>query len=171
MADASHDEPTPSGMAWINGGTFQMGSEHHYPEEAPVRKVAVDGFWMDCTPVTNAAFARFVAATGYVTVAERVLYATQYPGANRADLVQGSLTFVQPCEAIPTDDPYRWWQYTPGANWRRPYGDSSSIEGLSDHPVVHIAYEDATAFARKPRFAYSTASVRVSARMPALLAP
>lgn len=135
------------GMIWIAGGRFLMGSDAHYPEEAPAHPVWVDGFWIDPTPVTNAAFARFVAATGYVTVAERTPLAEDYPGADAACLVPGSLVFQAPVAPGDPEDWARWWAFTPGADWRHPQGPGSDLHGLDDHPVVHVCHEDAAAFA------------------------
>ncbi|UWZ40193.1 formylglycine-generating enzyme family protein [Dactylosporangium roseum] len=125
-------------MAWIPGGTFAMGAEGFYPEEAPVRKVTVDGFWIDSHPVTNAEYALFVQETGYRTVAERP--ADQGP--------PGSMVFVQPPGPVPLRDWRVWWELRPGASWRHPFGPESSIRGKSAHPVVHVAYEDAFAYAK-----------------------
>ncbi|MFO7261060.1 MAG: formylglycine-generating enzyme family protein [bacterium] len=136
------------GMVWIPGGTFLMGSDRHYPEERPAHRVSVDGFWMDAHAVTNDEFARFVAATGYVTLAERTPDPADYPGAKPELLVPGSAVFRKPAHRVDLRDPYQWWAYVPGANWRHPFGPDSSIEGLGDHPVVHVAYEDALAYAR-----------------------
>jgi len=110
--------------------------------------VSVDGFWMDAHAVTNDEFARFVAATGYVTLAERTPDPADYPGAKPELLVPGSAVFRKPAHRVDLRDPYQWWAYVPGANWRHPFGPDSSIEGLGDHPVVHVAYEDALAYAR-----------------------
>jgi len=135
-------------MVWIPGGTFQMGSDQHYPEEAPAHRVAVEGFWIDRTPVTNADFRRFVNATGYVTIAEIKPIASDYPGALPHMLRAGSLVFTPPKNLTDLRDWSQWWRFTFGANWRRPYGRNSSISALLDHPVVHIAYPDAEAYAR-----------------------
>jgi formylglycine-generating enzyme required for sulfatase activity len=137
-------------MTWIPGGTFWMGCEGcGMPDALPQHLVSVDGFWMDKTPVTNAAFARFVQATGYVTVAERPLDPKDFPGAAKESLVPGSVVFFKPGIQPPTlENPSQWWRYQAGASWRRPEGPASSIEGRDQHPVVHIAYEDATAYAR-----------------------
>jgi sulfatase modifying factor 1 len=136
------------GMVWIPGGTFLMGSDRHYPEERPAHRVSVDGFWMDAHAVTNDEFARFVAATGYVTVAERAPDPADYPGAKPELLVPGSAVFPKPARRVDLRNPYEWWAYVPGADWRHPLGPDSSIDGLGDHPVVHVAYEDALAYAR-----------------------
>ena len=136
------------GMAWIPGGTCRMGSDDHYPEEAPAHELTVAGFWMDRTPVTNANFARFVEATGYVTVAERELNPADYPGARPELLVPGSVVFRQPDGPVSLSNHFAWWDYVPGACWRHPAGPESAAAGLSRHPVVHVAFEDAQAYAR-----------------------
>jgi formylglycine-generating enzyme required for sulfatase activity len=135
-------------MVWIPGGTFRMGSDKHYPEERPVHRVTVDGFWMDRTPVTNASFARFVEATGHVTFAEVPPRAEDYPGAIPDQLFAGSLVFVRPPGPVDTRDFTNWWKWTRGAQWRQPQGEGSSIEGRDEHPVVHVTFGDAEAFAR-----------------------
>src|SRR5499433_2770929 len=135
-------------MVFIPGGTFRMGSDKHYPEEAPVHRVSVDGFWIDHTPVTNRDFRRFVNATGYVTFAEIPPDPKDYPGALPRMLKAGSLVFTPPKHAVDTRDWSQWWNFKFGANWRRPYGPRSSISGLDDHPAVHVAYRDAEAFAK-----------------------
>jgi formylglycine-generating enzyme required for sulfatase activity len=124
-----------------------MGSEDFYPEERPVHRVAIDGFWMDVYPVTNAAFRRFVEATGYATVAERPPDPADYPGIDPALLVPGSLVFRRPPHPVGLRDHRAWWAYVPGACWRRPEGLGSTLDGLDRHPVVHVAYEDAAAYA------------------------
>jgi formylglycine-generating enzyme len=134
-------------MVWVPGGTFSMGSSDFYPEEGPVHRVAVDGFWMDEHPVTNAEFRRFVKATGYRTVAERPLDPRDYPGADPALLVAGSLVFRRPRARVALHDFRAWWAYVPGACWRRPEGPTSTLGGRERHPVVHIAFEDAEAYA------------------------
>ncbi|MDQ8729237.1 formylglycine-generating enzyme family protein [Bradyrhizobium sp. LHD-71] len=136
-----------SEMIWIPGGTFRMGSNDHYAEEAPAHRVTVDGFWIDRTPVTNRGFRKFVNATGYVTVAETKPDAKDYPGALPHMLRAGSLLFVPPPHMVPLHDWSQWWRFTFGANWSHPYGRKSSTVGLDDHPVVHIAYRDACAYA------------------------
>jgi sulfatase modifying factor 1 len=135
-------------MVWIPGGTFAMGSDKHYPEERPVHRVAVDSFWMDRYPVTNARFAQFVAETGHVTFAEIPPNPNDYPGALPHMLYAGSLVFMQPSGPVDTQNFTNWWQYLKGANWRHPYGPDSTIEGLDDHPVVHVTFGDAEAYAR-----------------------
>jgi formylglycine-generating enzyme required for sulfatase activity len=135
-------------MMRIPGGTFRMGSDRHYPEEAPVHRVTVDSFWIDRTPVTNRAFRKFVNATGYVTCAEIAPVATDYPGALPHRLKAASLVFTPPERAVDLRDFSQWWRLKAGANWRRPYGPRSSISGLDAHPVVHIAYRDAQAYAQ-----------------------
>ena len=140
--------PAPqAGMAWIPGGTFRMGSEAFYPEEAPVREVAVEGFWIDQHPVTVADFRRFAKATGHVTLAERPPDPADYPGADPELLVPGSLVFRPTRGPIPLDDWKRWWHWVPGANWRRPEGPGSDTYTRARHPVVHIAHADAEAYA------------------------
>ncbi len=135
-------------MVWIEGGRFLMGSDTHYPEEAPAHPVQVGSFWMDATVVTNADFARFVAKTGYLTVAERPLDPKQFPDANPEMLVPGGLVFNKVRRPVDLNNFRNWWSYVPGACWRHPQGPQSSLSGLSDHPVVQIAYEDALAYAR-----------------------
>ena len=138
--------PPGSDMVWIPSGSFQMGSNRHYPEEAPVRTATVKGFWMDRTPVTNAQFRKFVSETGYVTFAELPPKATDYPGALPEMLQPGSIVFGKPKRRVDLRD-CSWWQFVLGADWRHPLGPGSSIEGLDDHPVVHVAYCDAEAYA------------------------
>jgi formylglycine-generating enzyme len=135
------------GMVGITGGTFRMGSDRHYPEEAPVHRVTVDGFWMDRTPVTNRQFRKFVNATGYVTFAEIPPDPKDYPGALPHMLKPGSLVFTPPRPPVDLRDWSQWWSFEFGADWQRPYGPQSSIGGLDDHPVVHVAYKDAAAYA------------------------
>jgi len=134
-------------QAWIAGGTFTMGSDRHYPEEAPPHRVAVDGFWIDRREVTNAAFAEFVAATNYVTVAERALDPAEYPGAPAENLVPGSLVFTPTPGPVDLRHISQWWTWTPGASWRHPEGPNSGIDDRLEHPVVHVAHEDASAYA------------------------
>jgi formylglycine-generating enzyme len=134
-------------MVWIPGGTFRMGSDRHYPDEAPAHRVTVDAFRIDRVPVTNREFRNFVAATGYVTFAEIAPDPSDYPGALPHMLRAGSLVFSPPKHAVDTHNWGQWWAFKFGANWRRPYGPRSSISGLHDHPVVHVAYRDALAYA------------------------
>jgi formylglycine-generating enzyme len=145
-AEASGRTP-PTGMVWVPGGEFQMGSDHHYPEEAPAHRVRVDGFWIDHHTVTNREFARFVARTGHVTLAERAPDPKDYPGARKELLVPASTVFVSPTHPVPLDNHYNWWRYVPGADWRHPQGPDSSVRRRPDHPVVHVAWEDVVAYA------------------------
>jgi sulfatase modifying factor 1 len=139
---------SPPGMQWIPGGSFRMGSEDFYPEEGPVHEVSVDGFWIDRYVVTNEKFAHFVEATGYVTIAERALNPADYPGAPPENLVPGALVFQKTRGPVDLTDYTNWWVWAPGTSWRHPFGPHSSIDGIEQHPVVHIAYEDAEAYAR-----------------------
>lgn len=125
-------------MVAVPGGTFGMGSERFYPEERPVRRVAIDGFWMDRGPVTVSEFRRFVEATGYLTVAERPLDPADFPGAEPALLVPGSLVFRKTDGPVDLRDVLQWWDYEPGATWH---------DGPDDHPVTHVAFEDAETYA------------------------
>jgi formylglycine-generating enzyme required for sulfatase activity len=125
-----------------------MGSDRHYPEERPAHLVRVDGFWMDRTPVTNREFARFIKETGYVTFAEIPPDPKDYPGALPHMLKAGSLVFTPPSHRVDLRNWSQWWRFKFGAHWRRPYGSGSSISGLDEHPVVHIAYKDAEAYAK-----------------------
>jgi formylglycine-generating enzyme required for sulfatase activity len=134
-------------MIWVPGGTFRMGSDRHYAEEAPVHRVTVDGFWMDRYPVTNARFARFVGDTGHVTFAELPPDPGDYPGADPAMLYVGSLVFRKPLVRVDLRNSHNWWAFVRGADWRNPQGPGSSIDGLESHPVVHVAYHDAEAYA------------------------
>jgi formylglycine-generating enzyme required for sulfatase activity len=135
------------GMVWIPGGSFLMGSDEFYPEEAPVRRVAVAGFWIDPHAVTVAEFHRFVAETGYVTIAERVPVAADYPGADPSLLVPGSLVFKRARGPVDLADERAWWEYVPGAEWRRPEGPGSDVHSRANHPVTHVALADAEAYA------------------------
>jgi formylglycine-generating enzyme required for sulfatase activity len=159
MTDAADSKPethleadpgpgTRAGMVWIPGGMFTMGSDAHYPEERPTHPVRVSAYWIDSTPVSNREFRRFVEETGYVTYAEIAPRAEDYPGALPHMLRAGSLVFTPPKGAVNLKDWSQWWRFTFGAFWRRPYGPSSSLAGLEEHPVVHIAYRDAEAYAR-----------------------
>jgi sulfatase modifying factor 1 len=140
--------PSRGDMIWIPGGTFRMGSDRHYPEEAPVHRVTVSGFWIDRTPVTNRDFRKFVNETHYVTLAELRPDARDYPDALPHMLHAGSLVFSPPKHPVDLRDCSNWWTFRFGANWRHPYGPLSSTGGRDDHPVVHIAYRDAQAYAQ-----------------------
>lgn len=150
-------KPAPAGMVWIPGGEFSMGctdprndlcgGKEPMDDARPVHRVSVNTFWMDRTEVTNAEFARFVAATAYLTIAERKPRAEDYPGATPDQLVAGSVVFSPPGEAVPLDNALRWWRYVPGANWRHPTGPGSTIKDHDNDPVVHVAYADAEAYA------------------------
>jgi formylglycine-generating enzyme len=134
-------------MMWVPGGTFRMGSDKHYPEERPRHRVTVDGFWMDRSPVTNARFGRFVDATGHKTFAELAPNPADYPNAQPDLLFAGSLVFVQPSARVDLGDNRNWWQYVRGADWRHPLGVEGSNHELGAHPVVHVTFADAEAFA------------------------
>jgi len=145
---ASQKTAQTDSMTWIPGGDFLMGSDRHYVEEAPAHRVIVDGFWMDTAPVTNTQFAAFVAASGHVTMAERKPDPRDYPGALPHMLRAGSLVFNPTPRPVSLEDWSQWWSFRFGADWRHPLGPGSSIQGLDDHPVVHVAYCDALAYAR-----------------------
>ncbi len=146
---ATNRVDAPPGMKWIPGGAFDMGSdEPMFRDAQPVHRVAVDGFWMDETEVTNAQFTEFVKATGYITLAERVPRAEDYPGAKPEMLFAGSVVFSPPNHAVPLENHFQWWTYVKGADWRHPEGEGGSIDKRMDHPIVHIAYEDAEAYAK-----------------------
>jgi formylglycine-generating enzyme required for sulfatase activity len=134
-------------MVWIPGGTFAMGSERHYPEEAPVRQTTVDGFWLDEHPVTNLEFTRFVKATGHVTWAEREPDPADYPDAQEDMLFAGSVVFRKTEGPVDLSDHFNWWVWTRGADWRHPDGPEGSLHGRERHPVVHVAFADAEAYA------------------------
>jgi sulfatase modifying factor 1 len=134
-------------MVWVPAATFRMGSDAHYAEEAPAHPVTVSGFWIDTHAVTNRAFAAFVAGTGYVTVAERALDPADFPGAPVENLVPGSLVFTRTRGPVDLRHLAQWWAWTPGACWRAPEGPGSSTAGREDHPVVHVAHEDAERYA------------------------
>jgi formylglycine-generating enzyme len=135
-------------MVFVPGGEFLMGSDRHYSEEAPVHRVRVDGIWIDRTPVTNRQFRKFVNDTNYVTFAEIAPRAEDYPGALPHMLKAGSLVFSPPKGPVDLQDWTQWWRFEFGADWQRPYGPHSSIDGKDEHPVVHIAWCDAEAYAR-----------------------
>ena len=133
-------------MVWIEGGEAVLGSQNG-DRDAPLHRVRVDGFFMDETEVTNAEFARFVAATGYVTDAEKVPPLAEMPGAKPEDLYAGSLVFTPPEAAVDLRQFWQWWSFVKGADWRHPSGPGSSIDGKDDHPVVHVSWRDANAYA------------------------
>ena len=135
-------------MVAIPGGVFRMGSNDHYPEEKPAHKVKVGAFRMDRHPVTNREFGLFVQQTGYITQAETPADPADYPGADPALLQPSSVVFVPPPGPVDLRNPHNWWHYIPGADWRHPHGPGSSIEGRDDHPVVHVGFADATAYAQ-----------------------
>jgi len=149
VAMARADSAAPAAdMVFIQGGEFLMGSDDPmFADAQPVHRVRVRSFWIDATEVTNAEFARFVAATGYRTVAERPLDPRDFPGVPESQLVPGSAVFSAPPAAVTLDAPSQWWRYVPGASWRHPEGPGSSIDDRMDHPVVHVAYDDALAYA------------------------
>ena len=134
-------------LEWIPAQTYAMGSDRHYPEEGPVHRVSVDGFWIEAHQVTNAQFEAFVDATGYRTVAERPLDPADFPGAPAENLQPGSMVFTKTAGPVNFRHLNLWWTWTPGASWRHPEGGGSSIKGREDHPVVHVAYDDAEAYA------------------------
>ncbi len=142
-------DPAPdSGMVWIPGGTYEMGSDiRAYPEEGPIHTVTVSGFWIDKYQITNRQFQKFVEATGYVTFAEHPPKAEDYPDADPSMLVPGSAVFMKPDRPV-NPRAVCWWDYVVGASWRRPEGPGSSIEQRLDHPVVHVVHEDAVAYAK-----------------------
>jgi formylglycine-generating enzyme required for sulfatase activity len=146
-AGAPASDPPHPEMTWIAGGTFVMGSNDHYPEEAPAHEVEVGGFWIDRVQVTNERFRDFVRATGHVTLAERAPDPAAYPDADPSLLVPGSSVFVRPGRPVSLQNHYEWWGWIPGADWRHPQGPGSTLRGKATHPVVHVAYEDIEAFA------------------------
>lgn len=139
---------THHGMIHVSAGTFRMGSDRHYPEEKPVHRAAVDGFWIDEIPVTNRQFEKFVRETGHVTFAEIPPDLKDYPGALPHMLFAGSLVFSLPDRPVDLRHWGEWWTFLKGADWRHPYGPNSNIKGRDDHPVVHVAYNDALAYAQ-----------------------
>lgn len=150
--------PAPQGMVWIPGGEFTMGCEdprgsicggpEAMSDARPLHRVYIDGFWMDQTEVTNEQFGRFVKATGYVTVAELTPKAEDYPGVPVDKLAAGSAVFTPTPVPVPLEDHLLWWRYERGADWRHPEGPGSGLSGRETHPAVHIAYEDALAYAK-----------------------
>ena len=154
--DSAAPGPAPAGMVWIPGGEFSMGAidpgglgrlpMDTVADAQPVHRVYVDGYWMDETEVTNAQFAAFVAATGYVTVAEQAPTVEEFPGVPPEALVAGSAVFTPPPARVALTGHLQWWRYQPGADWRHPEGPGSDLAGRESHPVVHVAYEDAAAY-------------------------
>ncbi len=150
--------PAPEGMVRIPGGEFSMGANVECEgmcsirgatqDALPIHRVAIDAFWMDATEVTNAEFAKFVGATGYVTVAEQKPSHEEFPTLPPEALVAGSIVFAPTPEAVPLDNYATWWSYVPGACWKHPFGPESDIKGLDKNPVVHVTYEDAEAYAK-----------------------
>lgn len=150
MNPPSAVKDAPAGMRLIRGGTFTMGSLKFYPEEAPLRRVRLDDFWIDEVPVTNRAFSRFVEATGYVTLAEIAPNPADYPGMLPGMAQPGSLVFNKTTGPVSLHDYHLWWSFVFGANWRHPLGPDSDLDtaDLWNHPVIHVAWEDAAAYAR-----------------------
>jgi sulfatase modifying factor 1 len=146
--DAQSEDRRTVDMIRIPGGTFRMGSNDHYLEEAPVHRVTVDGFWIDRTPVTNRQFKQFVKATGHVTTAQIPPDPKDYPGALPDMLYAGSLVFSPLPRIVDLQDWSQWWTFMKGADWRHPYGPKSNINVLDHHPVVHVSYSDALAYAK-----------------------
>ena len=142
------DDPITRTMRRIEGGTFLMGSDRFYPEEAPPRRVSVDSFWIDETPVTNRDFARFVEATGHRTLAEIAPDPRDYPGMDPGMARAGSLLFQRTRGPVDFLDFTQWWSFSFGTDWSHPHGPESGLDDLWDHPVVHVAYSDAEAYAR-----------------------
>jgi formylglycine-generating enzyme len=136
-----------SGMVWISGGRFWMGTDH-LPDAQPVHQVEVKGFWIDRTDVTNDEFKRFVQATGYVTIAERPLNPKEFPNLAPEDLAPGSVVFTPPAGPVSMENPLAWWKFVRGANWRHPNGPDSDLQGKEKYPVVQIAWPDAVAYAK-----------------------
>jgi formylglycine-generating enzyme required for sulfatase activity len=156
--DATPPNPAPDGMAWIPGGQFSMGATDPTGNDAnevgmqatrdsrPVHRVHVDGFWMDRTEVTNRQFAGFEAATRHVTVAEKPVDADEFPGSTPEERAPGSAVYTRTDGPVPLDNALQWWRWVPGADWRHPDGPGSSVAGREDHPVVHVAWQDAVAY-------------------------
>lgn len=135
------------GMVWIKGGKFLMGSDD-FPDSRPIHEVTVGGYWMDEHEVTNAQFSAFIEATKYITVAERALNPNDYPGVPIDKLVPGSAVFTSTATKVSLDNPLQWWNYVGGANWANPEGPNSTLKGREHEPVIHVAYEDAAAYAK-----------------------
>lgn len=143
---SAHSQKSPEGMVWIPGGRFWMGTDH-MEDAQPVHQVEVKGFWIDRNDVTNEEFARFVKATGYVTIAERPLDPKEFPSLASEDLAPGSVVFTPPAGPVSLENPLAWWRFVRGANWRHPGGPDSDLRGKEKYPVVHIAWPDAMAYA------------------------
>ncbi|MDL9936894.1 formylglycine-generating enzyme family protein [Gordonia sp. ABSL1-1] len=135
-------------LVQLPAGTFRMGSDRHYPEERPAHERAVGAFAIEAHPVTNAQFAEFVTETGYVTVAQEPIDPTDFPGADPATLVPGALVFTPTSGPVFLGNWQQWWRWQPDASWRQPQGPGSGIDDRLDHPVVHVAYRDAAAYAQ-----------------------
>ncbi|WP_019970979.1 formylglycine-generating enzyme family protein [Mycobacterium sp. 141] len=147
-----------AGLVWIPAQTTMLGSDRHYAEEGPARPVSTDGFWIQSHQVTNSQFAQFVSATGYLTLAERPVSAADFPDAPPENLVPGSMVFRRTTGPVDLRHLNLWWTWTPGACWNHPRGPRSSLRGRETHPVVHIAHEDAEAYARWAGLALPTES-------------
>ncbi|MDN5790078.1 MAG: formylglycine-generating enzyme family protein [Micrococcales bacterium] len=147
---STEDENSGDVQTWVTlpGGVFRIGSDAFYPEEGPAHDRQIEPFTIARAPVTNREFAEFVAATGHVTVAERELPAAVFPGLGPDERIPGSTAFTPTAGPVPLDDWMQWWRWVPGADWRHPLGPDSTVDGKDDHPVVHVAFEDANAFAR-----------------------
>jgi len=146
-AKTGNSQDAPAGMVWISGGRFWMGT-NHLEDAQPVHQVEVKGFWIDQTDVTNEEFARFVQATGYVTVAERPLDPKEFPDLAPEDLAPGAVVFTSPAAPVSFENPLAWWRFVRGANWRHPNGPNSDLQGKEKYPVVQIAWRDAVAYAK-----------------------
>jgi sulfatase modifying factor 1 len=142
------ERPKTADMVFINAGMFHMGSDRHYSEEAPSHRVSVDGFWIDRTPVTNRQFKEFVKATGHITTAQIPPDPKDYPGALPHMIYAGSLVFAPPRSVADLRDWGQWWTFMKGADWRHPYGAKSNINVVDNHPVVHVSFADAMAYAK-----------------------
>jgi formylglycine-generating enzyme len=147
VSQAPPGPPPTKDMRWIPAGSFRMGSDDFYPEERPVHRVSVDGFWMDEHPVTAADFRHFAREIQYLTVCERPLDPADYPGSSVEALVPGALVFRKTAGPVDIRDFRNWWEYVPGAYWKRPAGPGSTISGRDRHPVVQVSFEDAEAYA------------------------
>jgi formylglycine-generating enzyme required for sulfatase activity len=158
ISNLSKPSSAPENMVWIPGGEFSMGGvnpvgmgdggKEQMNDARPIHRVYVDGFYMDATEVTNEEFARFVKATGYVTVAEKKPTKEEFPTAPEENLVAGSVVFTPPAQAVPLDNYYLWWSYIKGANWMHPMGPGSDLKGKEKFPVVQVSWEDAAAYAK-----------------------